>query len=256
MRRLLIIAQALGVVASATAFVAVHDVPEGAEANHSAPGSIDTHIAHVHDNYYHPEPLTGPWPDHAAAQADCQSATPPVQCDMTIEVSDSVEWWTKAPFHSAPHTVTECTDNTFSNCGATADSVNPIDDSGVFPGASVDAVQYGPITFTTPGTYYYYCSIHPDVMRGRIVVSAQQTPTPSPTPAPSVTTSPAGSPTIAPTGVTPPTSPSPSQQLPAAAPQTGGGPSSGASSWVWIATSIGGAMLAAATAGVGLLRRR
>src|SRR5688572_26391286 len=94
---------------------------EIAGADHSAPGTVDTHIVHVHDGastpnsgYYHPEPLTPTWADHTAAETDCLVVDPPAQCDMNVEAGDSVEWWTKDPFHGLPHTVTECTDNTFS----------------------------------------------------------------------------------------------------------------------------------------------
>jgi plastocyanin len=228
---------------------------ELASADHSPPGTVDTHIVHVHDVYYHPEPLTGPWPDHTAAQADCEVADPPALCDMNIEVGDSVEWWTKSPFHLLPHTVTECTDNTFSSCGATADPANPIGDSNVFSGgASANTLRYGPITFTTAGTFYYYCSIHPDVMRGRIVVAAAQQ-TPSPTPSPAPTTSPVGSPTASPTG-TAAASPTASP-LPAAAPQTGGSQGGSGTNWPWIAVAMGAAIITASSAmGVQLLRRR
>jgi plastocyanin len=174
---------------------------------------------------------------------------------MSIEVGDSVEWWTKSPFHSLPHTVTECTDNTFSNCGADADPTNPIGDSSVFSGGAVaNTLRYGPTTFTTEGTFYYYCSIHPDVMRGRVVVAAAQQ-TPSPTAAPTATTPAGASPTLAPTGTgAAGATPSP---LPAAAPQTGGISPDDRTSWLWLVAVIGGAIIvASAAAGVGSLRRR
>ena len=226
---------------------------ELAEANHSAPGTVDTHIVHVHDSaavantgYFHPEPLTPTWADHNAAEADCQVADAPAQCDMNIEAGDSVEWWTKSPFHSLPHTVTECTDNTFSNCSDTADPANPIDDSGIFQGgATTDTLQYGPITFTAPGTYYYRCDVHPDVMRGRVVVAAAQQATPSPVPTGTTGPTPTAGVTATPTAA-----------QPAAAPATGGASSDGAS-WVWLVTALGGlVVVASAAAGLGMLRRR
>jgi plastocyanin len=177
MRQLLVIGLAMGLVSAAAVFVLVHDVPGPIEANHSSPGTVDTHIVHAHDDYFHPEPLTPPWADHNAAQADCQAGSPASQCNMTIDVGDSVEWWTKPPFHVNSHTVTECTDGSFTVCGAAVDPANPIGDSGIFPGgAAVNTLRYGPITFTTAGSYFYRCDLHPDVMRGRIVVQTVGTP--------------------------------------------------------------------------------
>ena len=60
MRQLFLVSLAMGLIVAAAAFVMVHDVPDSAEANHSTPGSVDTHIVHAHDDYFHPEPLTGP----------------------------------------------------------------------------------------------------------------------------------------------------------------------------------------------------
>ena len=223
---------------------------ELAEANHSAPGTVDTHIVHLHDDYFHSEPLSPTFADHTAAQTACEVADPPATCNMNIEAGDSVEWWTKNPFAQAPHSVTECTDNTFTTCGAAVDAANPIGDSGFFSGGAVtDTNQYGPITFPTVGTFYYYCSVHPAVMRGAVVVAAaQQTPTPSPSPT-------AGSPTASAAG-TGAATPTPSG-LPAAAPSTGGTPSEGSAGWVWLIAAIGGAIVVASAAtGVGLLRRR
>jgi plastocyanin len=181
MRQLLVIGLAMGLVSAAAAFVLVNDVPDSVEGNHSTPGTVDTHIVHVHDDYFHPEPLTGPWANHTAAMADCQMTSPVHLCNMTVDVGDSVEWWTKSPFHVNPHTVTECTDGSFSNCGPAVDPNNPIGDSGPFAGgAAVNTLRYGPVTFTTPGAYFYRCEIHPVTMVGRISVQAIGTPSPGP----------------------------------------------------------------------------
>jgi plastocyanin len=216
-----------------------------AEANHSTAGAVDTHITHVHDDFFHPEPLSPTWADHAAAQAQCQVADPPAQCNMIIDVGDSVEWWTKNPFHQAPHTVTECTDNTFSNCGAAASATNPIGDSGQFAGGAVsDTVRYGPITFSTAGTFYYRCDLHPATMRGRVVVQAQQTPTPTP------------GPTASPGATTSPT-PTRTAAAPAAVPGTGGTPADGGISTPAILAIVAAALLiACAGGGLSVLRRR
>lgn len=217
-----------------------------ASANHSSPGSVDSHVAHVHDNYFHPEPLSPTWADHSAAQADCQAASPPAQCDLNIEVGDSVEWWSKDPFHAQPHSVTECTDNTFSSCGANVDPDNPIGDSGIFMGgATQDALRHGGVTFDTAGTFYYRCEVHPDEMRGRVVVAAAaaQTPTPTPTPA-------------APTPTAPGATPTPTAAP--AIPRTGGPPADGSGGTLpAVALVLGGAAIAVLFgAGALLLRRR
>jgi plastocyanin len=233
MRQLLVIGLAMGLVSAAGAFVLVHDVPDSVEANHSTPGSVDTHIVHAHDDYFHPEPLTGPWPNHTAAQTDCQAASPAPQCNMTIDAGDSVEWWTKAPFHVNPHTVTECTDGSFTVCGAAVDPANPIGDSGVFPGgASSNTLRYGPITFATAGSYFYRCDVHPDVMRGRIVVQMVGTP-------------PAGPPAVG--GVV-------------GLSNDGGAPASpgmdgGSNGWLWLAGSAAVAVLVIIAGGASLWNR-
>ena len=107
----------------------------------------------------------------------------------TIHVGDSVRWGDAAnPYPGCStgwaslHTVSECTDGTFTNCtdpfgSSDVDPQNPINESG-FKGSSS---TYGPIAFPTAGTYYYYCQLHPGDMRGRVVVQALATPTPTPT---------------------------------------------------------------------------
>ncbi len=78
-------------------------------------------------------------------------------CETTIEPGMTVQW----DFSSAdePHTVTEC--------GTTCDepTASPFFDSGVIDDGS--AFEF---TFDEPGTYLYYCSLHPQEQRGRIVV--------------------------------------------------------------------------------------
>src|SRR3990172_8657737 len=161
------LAASLCVIAIALFALALLSVDGGrVGANHSAPGTVDTHIVHVNDDFFHPEPLT--FADHAAAQAACQAADPAAECDINIETGDSVEWWSKSPFHAISHTVTECTDDTFNTCGAAVDPDNPVGDSGVFVGgAASNTLRYGPVTFNTVGTFYYLCQIHGGVMRGR-----------------------------------------------------------------------------------------
>ena len=126
--------------------------------------------AHVHDDYYHPAGtfIVGPGTDHTLAMASCQVANPDPECDVLITENDSVRWVAPAPLAANLHTVTECTDNTFSTCGAGSASPNPIEDSGVRaqPGWPYQ------VQFTDPGTFYYRCEVHPATMRGRVIVQA------------------------------------------------------------------------------------
>ena len=79
-------------------------------------------------------------------------------CDTVIAVGDTVSW----NFGDAvlPHTTTAC--------GASCDAptATPLWGSGVVAGGG------GPFefTFTEPGTYLYYCEVHPFSQRGRIIV--------------------------------------------------------------------------------------
>ena len=83
-------------------------------------------------------------------------------CETAINAGDTVVW-TFSALNS--HTTTEC--------GASCDSPTstPLWDSS--PSSSGTFSR----TFNTPGTYLYYCTIHPDQMRGRIVVAAVAPPT-------------------------------------------------------------------------------
>jgi len=92
-------------------------------------------------------------------------------CDTTIAAGDTVVW----DFGPAllPHTTTAC--------GASCDSPtsDPLWDSGLIVDGST--YQY---TFTQPGTYLYYCLVHLNMQRGRIIVlggGATPPPTPSST---------------------------------------------------------------------------
>ncbi len=78
-------------------------------------------------------------------------------CETTIAVGDTVVW----DFDGAiqPHTTTAC--------GASCDSptASPRWDSGLINDGTT--FQY---TFNAPGTYLYYCQVHPTLQRGSIVV--------------------------------------------------------------------------------------
>jgi plastocyanin len=123
--------------------------------------------AHVHDDYFHPTGTFVPGPAHATAQALCMGATPDPTCTARIFPGDSVNWVAPAPLAVNPHSVTECTDGTWTTCGAGSAPGNPIEDSGVrFQPGWPYVVQ-----FNNTGTFYYRCEIHPTTMRGAVKVS-------------------------------------------------------------------------------------
>lgn len=178
--------------------------------------------------------------------------------ETTIHVGDSVTWTPWVNFH----TVTGCDPNTFW-VGCNGDA--PMGDSGV----QSSGFSWGPKTFSTAGEYPYLCTLHPSLMRGKIVVLAVPTPTPSPTPEPTPTPTPPPAPTPTPQPSPEPSpkpTPQPSPQvlsekstpsagptpvdLQAAAIPTGGGepPSDGGASVLWWLTLAGGGLLVATAA--------
>ena len=103
--------------------------------------------------------------------ASCTSAT---QCgfntstnhNVSIAVHTSVSWTNKG---QAPHSATSCDSahNSATGCPTGLNSGPTAWDTGIMnPGASAGS----PVTFDTPGTYYYYCTVH-TFMHGAIIVS-------------------------------------------------------------------------------------
>lgn len=188
--------------------------PEPAQATH---GNVEVH---VHDNFYHTKGafLVSGATDHNLAKSACEKASPDAQCDTAIHVGDTITWVAPAPLAALLHTVTECIDNTFATCGAAVDANNPIGDSGTRtppPDVAPSGWPYGPVQFNTVGTFYYNCTVHPDVMRGRVVVSA----------------APAATVTAAPTAT------------PVKPPGTGGPADGAATPWVMLLAIAGGLTL-------------
>jgi hypothetical protein len=89
-------------------------------------------------------------------------------------------------------------------------------------------------TFATPGTYLYFCRVHPFDMRGKIVVAAVPAAT---TPAPAATTPAGGSATPVPTG---------SGSLPPTG--YGAGQQSSSTWWMVLAATLAGMTLVASGA--------
>jgi plastocyanin len=168
----LVVAVAAGLIVAAV----VLGVGAGSQ---TATASHGTFNVHVHDDYFHPTGSFVPGAGHATAIALCQLPQPDPTCTAVIHVApgDSINWVAPAPLAANPHTVTECTDNTFNTCGAAVDPVNPINDSGVRapPSPGPSGWPYN-VTFPSPGFYYYRCEIHPSVMRGVVQVIANNAP--------------------------------------------------------------------------------
>ena len=95
----------------------------------------------------------------------CDDMSEPGECERTISVGDTVVW----DFEGAnlPHTSTACG----ASCDDPTDS--PLWDSGIINNGTT--FQY---TFDEPGTYLYYCEVHPTLQRGVITVQGAATPTP------------------------------------------------------------------------------
>ncbi|MBM4435620.1 MAG: hypothetical protein FJ028_11100, partial [Chloroflexi bacterium] len=93
---------------------------------------------------------------------------------VTIDAGESVTW---TNLDGIPHSA-KADNNAF--------------DTGVFSTGSRTA------TIANPGTYGYFCAVHP-VMRGTVTVVAQAPPQPTPAPTPRPTPPPTAAPTAVPT---------------------------------------------------------
>jgi hypothetical protein len=106
-------------------------------------------------------------------------------CETTIGVGETVVW--DATGSNLPHTTTACGDS----CDEPTDT--PLWDSGLL----VEGETFEQ-TFNEPGTYLYFCQVHPTLQRGIVIVQGAE---PSVTPEPPTST--LAPPTITPTSVPP-----------------------------------------------------
>ena len=140
----------------------------------------------------------------------CDPSLPFGACETVIDVGDTVLWDYSSGV--VGHTTTYCGES----CDSPID--NPLWDSGFLrPGESFS------FTFTTPGTFLYYCSIHPIAMRATIVVQAEATPTRAPVLIPTAT-------------------PAATAIPESAASASDGGNGDGVSPWWFVVAGIGGAL--------------
>lgn len=120
---------------------------------------------------------------------------------LTIQVGDTVTW---TNHDQAPHNVV--------TTSGPASLQSPMLAQG----------ESWSFTFTVPGTYSYYCTVHPD-MRAQVIVQPAETQEPAPVPAPVQTNAPAAPETTteaAPAPVAVPTTTTPPATSAVAAPQT------------------------------------
>ena len=134
----------------------------------------------------------------------CSAAFDGGVCETAIQAGDSVQWNFVDGFHNAM----ECGDNW--SKGSSCSGAEWASESVVIPPGTFSR------TFESAGTFFYRCTIHPDAMKGKVVVSAASTPaptpspsptpvaTPSPTPTPSASPAPSPTPTANPEPSTPP----------------------------------------------------
>ena len=87
----------------------------------------------------------------AVSATDALAFTPP---SLTIKVGTTVKWTVTG---SVPHTVT---------------SPEPGTQGVTFDSGTLNQGQSFPFTFTTAGTYHYYCKIHGKQMSGTITVTS------------------------------------------------------------------------------------
>ncbi|HEX8025687.1 MAG TPA: plastocyanin/azurin family copper-binding protein [Candidatus Limnocylindrales bacterium] len=123
--------------------------------------------------------------------------------DLTVHVGDTVTWTVTKAF-SQPHSVTS---------GTPGGS-----DSGKVFDSGIDLRNNGdsfPFTFNTPGTYPFYCQVHPTTMTGTITVLAAGASAP-PAASAAPTTAPSTAPTAAPSAA--------ASQAPAASAGASGAP--------------------------------
>ena len=110
----------------------------------------------------------------------CNAAFQGGVCETNVSVGATVSW--NFDPASVVHTTTECGND----CGAVVGTGGRLWHSGNVSSGTFE------FTFTSAGTFNYQCNIHPNLMRGRVVVSGGPPPS---------------TPTATSVGVTPPSGP-------------------------------------------------
>jgi plastocyanin len=174
-RRLLALTAGLGIAASVLAFVALSR-PQAAKpqvrlpAGGAANAAFNLGLAQSKPLAATPKMTAAATPAGTTAVAIKNYAFAPAA--LTVKVGTKVTWTND---DTAPHTVT-------------------VDSGPVkFNSPTLQKGDSFTYTFTTPGTYSYYCAVHPDMVASVTVTGSGPTGPPS-TPAPSPTTSTSGMP--------------------------------------------------------------
>ena len=128
-------------------------------------------------------------------------------CDTAITAGDTVTWDNVENIH----TVTQCSEG-FADC--------PL--SGGFDSGFLSPGDTFSVTFDTPGTFFYWCDLHPIEMRGRVLVQAQEAATPTPAATAEPTETAAGETPVPTAGVT---------ATPGSVPASGGSPGHSDVAW-------------------------
>lgn len=115
--------------------------------------------------------------------------------DNTVEIAAGGKVTFSYPTGNSSHNVEfqgtqpTCTQT----AGIVVGAVPPLPAFGLPPGWA------GECTFTAPGTYEFLCRVHPDLMKGKVIVDAVATPTPTETPTATPTPTPTPTATATPT---------------------------------------------------------
>lgn len=158
----------------------------------------------------------------------CDASKEGQVCETAGVVAGDTVTWRVA---SGSHQVVQCTDATFASC------------TGGFDLGSFSTGQTKSQTFNAAGDVFYRCAFHPSDMKGKIVVAAAATPTPTRAPTADPSQTAAASTTV----------------TPAAIPATGGPPddgSGGSSAWEYVLLGAGSVFMMGAAAAFVIARRR
>lgn len=104
----------------------------------------------------------------------CSAANPPVcgfkdasGSNSTTITSGSSAYWTNTG--ALPHSATSCDSTNAAKYSYTCPQSNgPLASFDVY--TPTQGSSSGSVAFTTKGTYYYFCRVHPTIMHGAIVV--------------------------------------------------------------------------------------